>query len=138
MGVGKAAATEIWHRVGLAPDHIIEDPVANILERRAHAENIVIAADNPEGAGGFQHAFRGGQPGLGETVISGQIIKPVPGLINPINPAMIRARQLPTQLQIIGRVGKHHIHRVGGHGVHRFNAIAEGDLVQPWFQIGAL
>ena len=51
MGIGKAPAAEIRHRIGLAPHHIVQDPVAQILQAGADAEDIVIGADNPERAG---------------------------------------------------------------------------------------
>jgi uncharacterized membrane-anchored protein len=64
--VGEAAAAEVRHRVGLAPDHVVEDPEAEILQRRADAEDVVIGADHPDRAVGLQHAALGEQPGAGE------------------------------------------------------------------------
>ena len=46
VGVGEAAAAEIRHRIGLAPDDVVEDPEAEILEDRADAEYVVIGADD--------------------------------------------------------------------------------------------
>ncbi len=46
--IGEAAAAEIRHRVGFAPDDVVEDPEAEILEDRADAENVVIGADDPQ------------------------------------------------------------------------------------------
>ena len=43
--VGEAAAAEIRHRVGFAPDDVVEDPEAHILEHGADAEDVVIGAD---------------------------------------------------------------------------------------------
>ena len=42
MGVGKAGAAEIRHRVLLAPDDVIENPVTLVLQLFADPENIVI------------------------------------------------------------------------------------------------
>ena len=50
MRVGEAGAFEIRHRVGLAPDDIVEDPITSILHSRAHAENIVVTANDPKRA----------------------------------------------------------------------------------------
>ena len=48
MGVGEARAFEIGHRVGLAPDDIVQNPIAGVLHSSADPENIVIAADHPQ------------------------------------------------------------------------------------------
>ncbi len=50
MGVGEAAAAEIRHRVGLAPDDVVEHPKAQILELGADPEDAVLGADDPERA----------------------------------------------------------------------------------------
>ena len=50
MRVGEAGAFEIRHRVGLAPDDIVEDPITSILHSRADAEDIVVAANDPKRA----------------------------------------------------------------------------------------
>src|SRR5579863_1488358 len=55
MGVGEAAAAEIRHRIGLAPDDIVEDPETEILENGADAEDVVIGADDNEGRGGLHN-----------------------------------------------------------------------------------
>jgi hypothetical protein len=54
--VGEALAAEVRHRVGLAPDDVVQDPEAQVLQRRADAEDVVIAADHPQRAVGLQHA----------------------------------------------------------------------------------
>src|SRR3982074_2957804 len=46
--VGEAAAAEIRHRVRLAPDHVVEDPEAEVLQDRADAEDVVVGADHPQ------------------------------------------------------------------------------------------
>jgi hypothetical protein len=48
MRVGEAPAAKIRHGIGLAPDHVVEHPEAEILQGRADAEDVVIAADHPE------------------------------------------------------------------------------------------
>ena len=50
MRIGKAFATEIRHRVRLAPDHIIEDPIALVLKSGTNAEYVVVATDHPDRA----------------------------------------------------------------------------------------
>src|SRR5665811_1018056 len=69
MRVGETAAAEIRHWIGLAPDHIVEDPKPEILHHRADAEDVVVGADHPDGAGGLEHTPAGVEPALGEGVI---------------------------------------------------------------------
>ena len=76
--VGEALAAEIRHRVGLAPDDVVQDPEAQILQDRADAEDIVVGADHPQRAVVLQHAPRGGQPVAREAVIFGEAGELVP------------------------------------------------------------
>src|ERR1700704_468929 len=46
--VTEARAAEVWHRVRLNPHHVIQYPVAQVLQDRSNAENVVVGADNPE------------------------------------------------------------------------------------------
>ena len=46
--VGEAPAAEVRHRVGLAPDDVVEDPEVEVLQRRADPEDVVVGADDPE------------------------------------------------------------------------------------------
>src|SRR5258708_32768150 len=47
VGISEAAAAEIRHWIGLAPDDVVENPEAQILHNRADAENIVVGTDHP-------------------------------------------------------------------------------------------
>ena len=47
VSIGKARAPEIRHRIGFAPDNVVQHPIPKILQRCADAENIVIAANHP-------------------------------------------------------------------------------------------
>uniref|UniRef100_A0A0N4ZGX3 LigA n=1 Tax=Parastrongyloides trichosuri TaxID=131310 RepID=A0A0N4ZGX3_PARTI len=62
VGVGEPGALEVRHRVGLAPYDVVQEPEANVLQLRADAEDIVIAADHPERAVVLEHAAALGQP----------------------------------------------------------------------------
>ena len=72
VGVGEAAAAKIRHRVRLAPDHVVEDPEAEVLENGADAEDVVIGADHPQRGVGLHHPPAGDQPGPREIVIGGE------------------------------------------------------------------
>jgi len=75
VGVGKTPPLEIGHRIGLAPDHVVEHPETKILQLGADPENIMITADNPEGAVRLQDMARRRQPGSGKLVIVGKAVE---------------------------------------------------------------
>jgi hypothetical protein len=106
MRVGQPLAAEVGHRVRLAPDHVVQQPEARILHRGADAKDVVIAADHPDRAVGFQQAARGGQPVAGEAVIGGKAGELVPVVVDRIDKAVVGAVQVALQLQVVGRVGE--------------------------------
>ena len=83
--IGETAAAEIRHRVRLAPDHVVEDPEAEILHDRADAEDVVIGADHPDGGGRLHHASAGGEPASREVVIGGKTRELVPVIVDGID-----------------------------------------------------
>ena len=91
MGIGKAAAAEIRHRVGLAPHHIIQHPEIEILNDPAEPVDIVVAADHPERAIRLQDAARLGQPGRRESVIGGEAVELVPVILDAGDGRMVGA-----------------------------------------------
>ena len=90
MGIGKTRALEVWHGIGLAPDHIIHEPEARILQYAANAENIVIRAHHPDGPVVFEQAPRGLQPAPGEQVIVIKAPDLVPAIGNRLDLGIIR------------------------------------------------
>ena len=94
VGVGEAFATEIGHRVRLAPDDVIQDPEALILKLRPHAEDIVVGADHPECAVGLQEAPGGREPFAGELVVGLEAGELVPGIVHGIDLGIVRAMQI--------------------------------------------
>ena len=130
MRVGEAAALEIGHGIGLAPHHIVQDPEAQILQRRADAENIVIGADHPDGAAVLQHPPRGGQPFAGEAVIVGEAVELVPMIVDRIDLGLVGAAQFAAQLHIVGRVGEDQVGAALRQRVHALDAVAFDHLIQ--------
>ena len=63
MRVGETLAAEVRHRVHFAPDDVVLNPEAEILQRCAKAEDIVIGADDPQRAIRLQDAAAFGEPG---------------------------------------------------------------------------
>jgi len=109
MRIGEARAAEIGHRVRLAPDDVVHDPEAEILHRRADAEDVVIGADDPDRAGVLQHAPRRRHPVAREFVIDLEAGELVPVVIDGVDPGLVGPRQLAAELQIVGRVGEDEI-----------------------------
>jgi hypothetical protein len=106
MGVGQPLAAEIRHRVRLPPDHVVEDPEAQILQRRAEAEHVVIGADHPDRAVGLQDAARLGQPGAGEGVIGLEAGEAVPRVVHRVDLGVVGAVEVAAELQVVGRIGE--------------------------------
>ena len=109
MRVGEAAAAEIRHRVGLAPDDVVEDPEAEILHHRADAENVVVGADHPDCAGRLEDAPRGQEPGAGEIVIGRKARELVPVVGDRVDVRIVGTLQIAGELQIVWRVGEDEI-----------------------------
>ncbi len=127
MGIGKARALEVRHRVGLAPDDVVQDPEAQVLNGGPQAEHVMIAADHPDRAFGFQHPAAFLQPGTAKAVIGGKALELVPVVIDRIDLGVVGPQQVPAQLQIIGRVGKDHVHRRIGQRSQHLDAVAQMD-----------
>src|SRR3546814_5431671 len=58
MRVGEARALEIGHRIGLAPDDVVQDPESLVLQLRADTKDVVVAADHPQRTVILQDAAR--------------------------------------------------------------------------------
>ena len=127
--IGEARALEIRHRIGLAPDDVIEDPEAGILEDAADAENIVIAADHPDGAIRLEHAARLLHPLPGEEVIIVETADLIPVIIDRVDLGIVGAVQIAAELEIIGRIGEDEIDAGIGKRFHHFDAFAFQNLI---------
>ena len=127
VGIGEAAAAEIRHRIGLAPDDIVEDPEAEVLHDRADAENVVVGADHPQRRRRFHDAAAGQQPGAGEIVIGGKGRKLVPVVVDGVDMRFVGALEIALELQIVRRICEHQIDRTCGKLRHLGDAIAYDD-----------
>ena len=130
MGVGEARAPEVGHRIGLAPDDVVQDPEFRVLQQRADAVDIVVAADHPNGAVVLQDAARFGQPLAREIVVCRQAVELVPIVVASIDLAAFGPEKVASQLQIVGRIGENHVDRLVGKTCHLGNAIALEDRVE--------
>jgi hypothetical protein len=130
VGVGEAHAAKVGHRVVFDPDHIVENPKAEVLQDSPHAIDIVIRADDPQRAGVFQHPAAGREPGAGEGVVFGETAELVPGVVDRVDLALVGAVQVVLQLQVVGRVGKNQIDRGFGQLGENFDAVARQDGVK--------
>src|SRR5208282_69250 len=96
--IGEATATEIRHWVRLAPDHVVQDPEAELLKDSTDAEDVVVAADHPKGAVVLEGAPYGREPGMGERVVGGEIVELVPCGVDAIDAAIVRPVKLAREL----------------------------------------
>ena len=130
MRVGKARAFEIRHRVGFAPDNIIQHPKTDILQGRSDAENIVIRANDPQRPRRLQHAARLIQPCTGEGIIGGEAVKLIPVIRHRIDAACVRSGQIALQLEIIRRVSENKVNARTWQARQCGNAIAFNNGIQ--------
>ena len=130
MRVGEALAAEVWHRVRLAPDHVVQHPEPSVLNRCADAENVVIAADHPDCAIRFQNSFGFVQPGLRKGVIRRKARKAIPFIVDSVHSAVVGAVKIALQLKVIRWIGKDQVDRRIGQAPHRLDAIAVQNLIE--------
>ena len=130
VGVGEAAAAEIRHRVGLAPDDVVENPEAEVLQDRPDPENVVVGADDEQRRLGLHGDAGGAQPGACKGVVFSETAKLVPIIVDRVDNALIGTRQRALELEIVGRVGEDEIDALGRQGPQPFNAVAKNDLVE--------
>ena len=109
MRVGEPLAAKVRHRVGLAPDDVVQNPVAQVLQNGADAKDVVIAADDPQAAVGLQHALGGFQPVMRELVIGAEILELVPIVVHAVDAGIVGPQQLAAELEVVGRIGKYGI-----------------------------
>ena len=129
MGIGKTCPHEIWHRVGLHPNYIVQYPEPGVLKHRPHPVDIVIAADNPDAAGILQHAPALQQPRPCEVIILTERVKLIPPVVNGTDPRPVRPEEIAVQLQIIRRIGKDQVGRRVGQQLQQLQAVAMMHLV---------
>jgi hypothetical protein len=129
MGVGEAPAAEIRHRIGLAPDDVVEHPESQILQDRADAVDVVIAPDDPERAVWLQQPPRPVEPSPGEAIVLGKAGEAIPGRVDAVDPAVVGAEQLAAELQVIGRIGEDQVDRPRRQPRHYLDAVADQHLV---------
>ena len=109
MGVREARALEVRHRVRLEPDNVVQEPEAQVLKRRPQPEDVVIRADHPDRAVRFQDTAAFGEPGAGERIVGSETVEAVPGVIDAIDPGVVRPQKIAAELQIVRRIGENHI-----------------------------
>ncbi|MPL60869.1 hypothetical protein SDC9_06431 [bioreactor metagenome] len=130
MRVGEPLAAEVRHRVRLAPDHVVQDPVALILQLGAETEDVVIGADHPDRPVRLQDPARGGKPVMGEAIVMVERAELIPGVVDGVDLGIVGPVQLATQLQVIGRIGEDEVDACLGQAVHHLDAVACKNLVE--------
>ncbi len=97
--IGEAAAAEVRHRIDLPPHHVVQDPEAQILQRRAKTEHVVIGADDPQRAVGLQHAAAFRQPRAAEFVVLRERAELVPLVVDAVDARVVRPQKFGGELQ---------------------------------------
>ena len=129
--IGEALAAEVRHRVGLAPDDVVQDPVAEILQRAPDPEDVVVGADDPEGRVRLHHAAAGGEPVAREGVVGCEGRELVPVVVDGVDAALVGTQQAGfAELEVVGRIGEHAVDARRRKGVHGRDAIPDEDLVE--------
>ena len=114
MRIGKAPAAEIRHRIGLAPNDVVEHPEAEVLQCRADAEDVVIGADHPERGAGLHHAPNLREPGAREGIVFGKGSEAIPIVVDRVDKALVGPRQASRKLEIVRRIGEDEIDAARG------------------------
>ena len=130
MRIREPRALEIGHGVRLAPDDVVEDPEAQILQDRTDAVNVVIATDDPQRPIGLEHAFGFRQPFAGEIVVDLEAVELVPVIGHGIDMAAVGPVEIAAQLQVVRRIGEDQVDAVVGQAAHRLHAVSVEDLAQ--------
>ncbi len=130
VGVGESHAAEVRHGVGLDPDDVIQYPKAQVLEDGPHPEDVVVGADDPQGAGALEDTAAGCQPVVGKSVIGFKILKPVPFVVHGLDAGEIRPPELLAKLQIVRGIGENQVHRFGRKRIQYAEAVARDDLIE--------
>src|SRR3546814_4877353 len=68
-----------------------------VLKRCADAEDIVIAADHPDAAAGFQDALRFLEPRMREAVVGGEAVEFVPIIVDGVDLAAVWTMQVAAE-----------------------------------------
>ncbi len=130
VGIAEARALEVRHRVRLAPDDVVHHPEAHVLHGDAEAEDVVIGADDPDGAIVLQHAPAFLHPGAGELVVGFETGELVPLVIDRVDLGIVRAQQVAAQLQVVGRIGENQVDGSVRQRLQHVDALTDMDGVE--------
>ena len=90
----------------------------------------MITADDPEPAIVLQDAPHRREPVAGKLVIGLEGVELVPIIVDRVDNGIVGPEKLTLKLEIIGRIGKHQIHRFLRKFIDQFNAVADQNLVE--------
>src|SRR3954447_2933952 len=130
VSICEAGTAEVWHRVRLAPDDIVEDPEIRVLQQRSNPVDVVIASNHPDRAVFLEPPPCLLEPVASEVVVAREAFELVPVIIDGVDAAAFGPEQVPAQLQIIGWVCKDHVHRLVRQSRHLRHAVALQDDVE--------
>jgi hypothetical protein len=108
----------------------VEEPEVEVLQGGADSKDVVVRADDPEGRVLLHHAAAGGKPGAGEGVVGGKTRELVPVVVDRIDEALVRARERPLELEVVGRVGEDRVDALWRQAFKRRHTVADQDFVE--------
>src|SRR5262249_40976717 len=92
--VGETPPTEIRHRIGLAPDYVVENREAEILQYRADAKDVVVGPDHPQGGVRLHPPPARCEPSAGEIIVGGEVRELVPVVADGIDARIVGALEI--------------------------------------------
>ena len=93
----------------------------------------MIGPDHPQRAVLAQQPATFGKPFPGKRVIGGEVGEPVPFLVHTVDQTIVGPAQFATELQVVGRVCEHAMHRGRWQHAHELHAVPEHDLIERQF-----
>ncbi len=91
MGVSETNTSKIGHWVAFYPDHVVEDPISQIHQNLPDSENVVVAADDPNGTRIFEHVTTSLEPVVCKAVVLGKIGEMIPLVVDRIDLGQVRS-----------------------------------------------
>src|SRR5690606_31901726 len=128
--IGEPLTAEIRHRVRLTPDDVVLDPEPQVLQGHAEAEDIVVRANDPNGAIALQHSATLAEPCPREPVVILKIGELVPLVVDAIDTGIVWPQKILVELQVVGGISEDEIDAGCRQLRQLLEAVADDDLIE--------
>src|SRR5260221_8436173 len=91
----------------------------------------MVAADHPQSAIILQDPAALGQPRLGEGVVGLEAVEVIPLVVHSVDDGVVWTGKLAAELEIVGWISEHQVHRLVRQPRQRLDAVADNDAVWP-------